>query len=671
MTDETERTEAEVIFQPSGRRGRFALGTDLLTAARALGVDLDSICGGRGLCGRCQVTVLEGAFDRGRLVSRATHLEPPGETERRYARRRGLAQGRRLGCQARLVADVAVEVPPESQVHRPLVRKPLDARVIPVEPVLRLHYVQVQPPQLDRPRGDRERLFDALAREWGLADLALDASLLPALQRALREQEGRVTVAVRDGREVVAIWPGFRERALGLAVDVGSTTLAAQLCDLTSGAVLAVEGAVNPQIRFGEDLMSRVSYAMSEAEGRERLTRAVRQALDGLAAALLERAGAPAEELLEWVCVGNPIMHHLLLGLDPAPLGTAPFTPAVSGAVETSGRALGLFHTAPAARVYLPPLVAGHVGADCAAALLAEAPREGVEPTLIVDVGTNAEIVLVHGERILACSSPTGPALEGAQISCGQRAAPGAIERVRIDPDTLEPRIRVIGCERWSDEEGFREESRELSIGGLCGSGIIEAVAEMYLAGIIDPEGRIDGRLAARSDRFVRDGRGFAYRLWRGERDVVITQADVRAVQLAKAALYAGARLLMERAGIARIGRIVLAGAFGSHIDPLYALLLGMIPDCPPQRVRSAGNAAGTGARIALLNRSARDELAALVARIEKVETAIEPGFQEHFVAALAVPHAHDPYPHLERALGRVLPRVRRGAERRRTRRRA
>jgi uncharacterized 2Fe-2S/4Fe-4S cluster protein (DUF4445 family) len=414
---------------------------------------------------------------------------------------------------------------------------------------------------------------------------------------------------------------------------------------------------MNPQIRFGEDLMSRVSYAMMNPGGEAEMTAAVRTGLDALLGELCAEAKAEPSDVLELVFVGNPIMHHLLLGIDPVELGSAPFALATDSALDLLATDLDLHAVNPGCRVYVLPCIAGHVGADCAGVVLSETPWLNEEITLLVDVGTNAEIVLGNKDKLLACSSPTGPAFEGAQIGNGQRAAPGAIERVRIDRETLEPRFRVIGCELWSDDPAFAEATRKTGVTGICGSGIIEALAELYLAGIITQDGVVDGAMAARSPRVRPTGRTFGYLLHAGEPEIVISQNDIRAIQLAKAALYAGARLLMDRLGVDSVGRVTLAGAFGSHIDPLYAMVLGMIPDCPLDKVGSAGNAAGTGARIALLNLKARAEIEAVVERIEKVETAIEPRFQEHFVAAMAIPHKTAAYPNLAAAITLPAPK--------------
>jgi uncharacterized 2Fe-2S/4Fe-4S cluster protein (DUF4445 family) len=408
--------------------------------------------------------------------------------------------------------------------------------------------------------------------------------------------------------------------------------------------------------------MSRVSYAMLHAEGAAEMTKAVRGAVDKLTATLANRVGVKRADILELAIVGNPIMHHLLLGLDPTPLGAAPFALATDRAVETDAVGLGL-HAHPGARVYVLPCIAGHVGADTAGVLLAEQPERVAadRPTLIVDVGTNAELVLASGGRLLAASSPTGPAFEGAQISSGQRAAPGAIERVRIDRRTLEPRFKVIGVDAWSDDADFEPALADAGTGvtGICGSGIVEVIAELFLAGLITADGTIDGSLSDRSPRIVADGRTFSYLLHEpkdGQR-VVVTQNDVRAIQLAKAALYAGARLLMDHAGVDAVAEVRLAGAFGSQIDPLHALILGLVPDCELSNVRAAGNAAGAGALIALLSGASRSEIEATVRRVEKVETAIEPRFQAHFVEAMAIPHRTAPTTNLAKVVELPAPR--------------
>ncbi|MBT8055370.1 MAG: DUF4445 domain-containing protein [Gammaproteobacteria bacterium] len=660
--------DAQVVFSPSGKRGRFAAGTTVLEAARDLGVDIDSICGGRGLCGRCRVEPVEGRFARDNIVSSLEHLGPLTDTERERLSKLPGPPSSRLACRASLSGDVCIDVPAASQVHQQVVRKDCEDHDIVLDPVVRLHFVDVLRPDIARPEGDLQRLLRALKDEWGLQGLVCEPGVVRELQSVLREGAWSVTVAVRNDKRIVGAWPGFRDRVYGAAVDVGSTTIAVHLCELTRGEVVASAGAMNPQIRFGEDLMSRVSYAMLNPGGAEELTKAVRCAIRELLDATVQQAGIEAGQLLETTLVGNPVMHHLLLGLDPVPLGSAPFALATDAAVDLPAAVLEL-GLAAGAHAHVLPCIAGYVGADTAAVLLAETPwrHEGV--SLIIDVGTNAEILLCSGDRVLAASSPTGPAFEGAQIGNGQRAAPGAIERVRIDTETLEPRFTVVGSERWSDEDGFEESLPRAGITGICGSGIIEAVATMYLSGIVRPDGIIDGALTERSGRVVPDGRTFAYVLHEGAPRITVSQADIRAIQLAKAALHAGARLLMNRMGVDTPDRIRLAGAFGSHIDVRYAMVLGLLPDCRLESVSSAANAAGTGARIALLNRSSRNGIERRAREIEKVETAIDPDFQQFFVEAMAIPHATDPYRRLRREMALPAASTRVLAKRHRKRR--
>jgi uncharacterized 2Fe-2S/4Fe-4S cluster protein (DUF4445 family) len=648
---------ALVIFTPSGKRGRFPLGTPVLTAARQLGVDLDSVCGGRGICSKCQVTPSFGDFPKHGVTVAEGALSDWNAVEERYKSKRGMIEGRRLGCQATVQGDVVIDVPPESQVHKQVIRKSASDRVIEMNPATRLYYVEVAEPDMHEPTGDFERLTAALAREWGIAEVTAPLSVLSRLQPALRKGNWSVTVALHKGNHdaqhrLLDVWPGFWEgRLYGLAVDVGSTTIAAHLTDLRNGFVAASAGVMNPQIRFGEDLMSRVSYAMMNPGGDREMTAAVREALGRLATELAAEAGIEPRQIVEAVFVCNPVMHHLLLGIDPVELGQAPFALATSSAMDLSLAEMGITGVNEAARAYVLPCIAGHVGADAAAVALSESPQTSEDLVLVVDVGTNAEILLGNRDRVLACSSPTGPAFEGAQISSGQRAAPGAIERVEIDPATKEPRFRVIGSDLWSDEPGFAEATATTGITGICGSGIIEAVAEMRTAGLLDPSGLIGGPDQTGTARIVPDGRTFSYTLHDGTAEggplILVTQGDIRAIQLAKSALYAGARLLMDEIGVDSVDRVVLAGAFGAHISPKHAMVLGMIPDAPLEKVTSAGNAAGTGARIALCDVTARDRIEADVAKIVKVETAIEPRFQEHFVAANAIPHATAPFPNL------------------------
>jgi len=648
--------EVSVLFMPSGLRGQVPLGTSVLQAAQRLGVDLGSICGGQGKCRKCQVLPQEGEFAKHGIISHADHLSPLTETELHHQSRKRLKGKRRLGCNARILGDLVVDVPEESQQHKQHIAKAVTAYDIQVQPALHLYTVTLPEPDMHAPISDKRRLQQALASEHELPIMDCDLSQLRLLQPALAKAGRQVTVAVYQFQQIIAVWPGVKKEVYGLAVDLGSTTIAAQLCNLNTGEIVATADTMNPQIRFGEDLMSRVSYVMMNEGGDIAMTEVVRDAFNQLARRAAKSAGIKVEDILDMTVVANPIMHHLFLGIDPTPLGTAPFTLTTDQAQVLRAADINIQLHAEA-RICTLPCIAGHIGADTAGVILSERPDLAEEYVLLVDVGTNAEIVLGNRNRLLAASSPTGPAFEGAQITSGQRAAPGAIERVRIDAETLEPRFRVIGCEAWSDAADFAEKSARIGVSGICGSGIIEVVAEMFLAGIIDQDGVIGPVSGRHSERIVQDGRTFAYVLQAGERSIRITQNDVRAIQLAKAALHAGTRLLIDRMGIEKVDRIGLAGAFGSHIDVKYAMVLGLIPDCNLDNVGSVGNAAGTGARIALLNFPSRLEIGEILPKVEKIETAIEPSFQEYFIEAMALPHKTDSYEELAKVVTLPAPK--------------
>ncbi|MGA9277458.1 ASKHA domain-containing protein [Ilumatobacter sp.] len=648
------------MFAPSGLTATVDEGTTVLDAARAVRVDLDSTCGGRGICGRCQVVPTTGSFPKWQIESAADSVSAWTSVEEEYTGRRPIADGQRLGCAALVCGDVVVEVPAASQVHRQVVRKSVDLGNLQIDPIVRLHYVELPTAEFGAELGGlQEQIIESLTRDFDVTPSAIDPRILPLLAPAAKRGGNAITVAVRNADTISAVYPGYVDRAVGIAVDVGSTTIAAHLVDLATGEILATNGIMNPQIRFGDDLMSRVSYVMMNPGGEVELTRAIRTALDTMIGELVDEAGLDRDAVVEMTIVGNPIMHHIVLGIDPTPLGQAPFTLATNAAVTT--RASDLALDARFCDVYLLPCIAGHVGADMAGAILAEGPHRHDELQLLVDVGTNAEIVFGNASHVLAASSPTGPAFEGAQISAGMRATAGAIERVRIDRTTYEPSVRVIGAEVWSDDPDFASQSSKLDISGICGSGIIEVIGEMFLAGLIDVDGTIRSDGPGKSDRIFADGRTFSYRLF-GEsanpaENINITQDDVRAIQLAKAALRAGIDLLCEHNGTTdpnAIGSVRLAGAFGAHIDPLYAKVLGLVPDVPVAQVASVGNAAGAGAVRALLSAQQRREIESTARRVDKIETATEPRFQELFVNAMGFPHTTMATPNL--ATETVLP---------------
>ncbi len=664
------------IFMPSGRRGRVEAGQSLLDAARRLGVEIESICGGRLTCGKCRVQLETGQFQKHGIVSETSHLSPSSEAERLLLEKLGDPDGR-MACSAQVQGDVLIIVPEESRAQKQVIRKSATERVIHINPAVRKVYVEVDEAELGEHRGDWGRLQVALAEQWNLENLGIDLLALRRLQMVLRQGKWAVTATLWQDQEVIDIRPGYAEGVYGLAVDIGSTTLAGYICDLRTGDLLATESMMNPQVTYGEDLMSRVSYAIMHDDGLPKMHQAIIDALNRLAAKAAKQAGLRARELHEAVFVGNTTMIHILLGISPLELGGAPFALANRDAMDVKARDLGLkLH--PGANVHVLPAEAGHVGGDNVAVLIAEAPYHQDEITLIVDIGTNGEILLGNRDWLYSASSPTGPAFEGAQVTYGMRAAPGAIERIRIDPLTKIARFRVIGEERWSDtwqigEDAPLEAQPNHLATGICGSGIIEAIAEMYLAGIIRPDGRFRSDVAP--DRVRWEGRKGEYILATAEQTstgeaIVVTQDDVRNIQLAKAALYAGAKLLMLRAEIIQVERILLAGAFGSYIDPKYAMILGLIPDCDLTKIQAVGNAAGDGARIALLNKDKRAEAQDIAYKVTYIETAVDAKFQDEFVAAMHLPHKLDSFPHLRGLLPQTEPESEAVSVRKRRRRR-
>lgn len=660
------KSSHRVIFQPMGVRAQVEDGTTLRTAARNAGVAIDSICGERATCGKCKVIIQSGAFTHDNLLSDISHLSPPDAGEQAYweRRRKGLqAQGEdpdafRLSCQARVHGDVVVRVPETSQAVQQVVRKAARPRAVTVRPMLRKLYLELDEPSLEQPLADWERVKRALLQADPLTrgphQLALDGERLTINLSALRQlsatlrQEWKITVTVRGSDEVVRVEAGYEEALLGLAVDVGTTTIAAHLCDLHSGAVLATESAMNPQVGYGEDIMSRMSYVGEEAGGLQTLQTAVLKTVDRLARRAARQVQARASDIMELVVVGNTTMHHLFLGLDTRALSQAPYVPTLHADLTLNAREVGLESVNPGAAIFLLPITASFVGGDAMAVLLAEAPHRQDEHWLIVDVGTNAELVFGNSRRLVCTSTPTGPAFEGAHVEYGIRATAGAIERVEIDPVTFAPRFKVIGSDMWSDDAG---NGTPPLARGICGSGIVDAVAELYRSGLIDSGGQF--RTDVTTPHLRQGENGLSYILAHAHqttigRDIPITQEDVRQIQLAKAPLYVAAHYLLHQFGLQRPDRILLAGGFGSHIDPLKAMLVGMIPDCPLDHVHAVGNSAGDGAWLALVNRERRQEARDLLQRIERIELPAQSGFQDQFMLALHFPHMVDPFSHLE-----------------------
>ena len=634
-----------IVFQPSGRRGEVPAGKTVLAAAQELGVGIEASCGGKGVCGKCRIIVEEGRFEKLGLVSGASHVSERGETEEKFFTEDELSRGYRLACLTQITGDLVVTVPEESRSVKQVILEKGKKRTFTINPAVKQYTIKLPAPTLEDARDDRRRLLDVLEEKEGLSGLTVDYPVLRTLPRTLRENDWLVTVSVWQGKEVIRVESGEAPHSLGIAIDIGTTTLAAFLCDLVTGELLSKASRMNPEIGYGEDVLARISYAMANEDGGEKLQRAMQDAVSELAAQMTGEIGRTPSEVDEMVLVYNTAMHHFTLGLDSRYVGRSPFAPAASDALDIKARDLGILIN-PSANIYSLPIEAGFVGADNVAVLLAEEPYNSESVKLIIDIGTNGEIDLGNKERLLSTSCATGPALEGAQIAFGMRAAPGAIERIEINPETYEPRYKVIGKDEWFPDISFTGAQ------GICGSGIIDVVAELYRAGIISKAGRINTKLD--TPRVRKDDKGKAeYVLaWAPEtavhKDIVITQGDIRAVQLAKGAIYVGAKYLMEKYGIDHVDEVILAGAFGSYINKKSAMALGMFPDCALEKVQAVGNAAGDGARIALLNVEKRKEAARVAREVEFIETAVEPDFQTRFMEALAIPHAKDEFPHLK-----------------------
>jgi uncharacterized 2Fe-2S/4Fe-4S cluster protein (DUF4445 family) len=635
----------QVIFQPSGRRGEILEGKTVLEAARSLGVEIESVCGGKKSCGKCLIRIETGTFERYGITSHPDHLSHLTDEEIKWIEEWQRAEGYRLACAAAVRGDLLIFVPDQSRMSQQVIRKEATQRVIALNPAVRLFPVTLTPPDLNRPLGDYEILTGALTEHFGLLPLPeIDLYALRELPTVLRQGNWRVTAAIRMESEILAVFPGDVEEAYGLALDVGSTTVAAYLCSLTDGRIIATESLMNPQITYGEDVIARITYVTDHPDdGLEKLRGAIIDGLNRLIRAVTASGGLTPADILEMTLVGNTAMHHLLIGIDPRPLGASPFTPAVQRPLDIKARDLGL-EAHRAANIHLLPIEAGFVGADNVGVLIAQEPHLSEEIVLIIDVGTNGEMVMGNRKKLLSASCATGPALEGAHIRFGMRAAPGAIERIRIDPATLEVSFKIIGQERW------RPEAPITAAKGICGSGIIDGVAELYRAGVIDTTGRFRTDLSTHRLR-LNGGHPEFVIAWKDETSleeaITIGQQDVRNVQLAKSALYAGAKLMMKRLGISRLDRVILAGAFGSYIDKTAAMRLGLFPDCDLTHVSSVGNAAGDGARIALLDRDKRREAETLARQVEYLELSSDPDFQEAFIDALTIPHASDPFPHM------------------------
>ncbi len=624
---------------PSGIQTTGEAGETVFDAALRSGVDIQSICGGKGLCKRCQIEVEPGEFAKFNVSVSQANIPKLSPTEKKARHDGELSDTRRLACRAKICGDLVIEVPSDSREREMSISKTSTKIDTELNPAVRLYMVKLPVPTLEDNPCDSDALIEALREEHGVI-VSADHRILIKLQGILAKSEREVISVVRDGTDLIDVWapaPADKARDIyGAAIDIGSTSVALYVFNLVTGASVFEKAAMNPQIRYGEDLMSRVSYIMMNKGSEAKLTGAIQTKIREMLADAVSTHEVDISQMLEVICVGNPIMHHLFIGANPVELGLAPFTLAVKDWLEIPASRLDL-GLSDAARVSLFPLIGGHVGADTSAAYLTQMQDMGDRSVLLVDIGTNAEIVLSHGGKIAAASSPTGPALEGAEISSGVRATLGAIERVRIDPVTKDARVKIIGHDEWlSDTDGS---TNDHAIAGICGSGIFEVMVELANAGLIDQGGLFKPEAAPH--RFTQDGNVWVYTMIeKGDQSIIIKQTDIRAVQLAKAALFAGAQLLAESLDCNAFDEVLLAGAFGTHLDPKYVSEIGIVPMAPAEKIRPIGNAAGMGAALALLNVNERARIIEGVKHIEKMETALEPKFQDYFVDAMKFPTA-------------------------------
>jgi uncharacterized 2Fe-2S/4Fe-4S cluster protein (DUF4445 family) len=672
--------KAMVIFQPSGRRGEVPKGTTLIEASRLLGVDIEALCGEKKVCGKCVVRIEQGHFEKYGIHSGLSNVSPWQEEEEKFITPDRREKGFRLGCVAKVLDDLLVFVPEESRAGKQVVSKAARDIHIKHDPAVKIYHVEVDPPTFEEPTGDLERICRGLEREYGLKDLTIDIFALRQLPDALRKGKWAVTVSVWNDREIIRIRPGKHGQAYGLAIDVGTTTVAAYFCDLTTMEVIDTVSMMNPQCKYGEDVMARITYHMTTPDGLQRMSDDIIEGVNELIDQAIANTFPPKKkkktqkgeegpteyvevpeegkvylrltrEDVEDITIGfNTAMHHIFLALNPEYVGMAPFPPVLHHSLDIKARDLGVNINA-SSYMFVLPIEAGFVGADNVGVLIAEEPYKNEENQLIIDIGTNGELVLGNRHKLISSSCATGPALEGAQIAFGMRAAPGAIERILIDPETKEVDYKVIGRDTWRKYS----EAKEMKAKGICGSGILDLLAELYRSGVVRKSGVFNKKALKEHPRFRinPDNKQPEFVLaWAEEssieKDIVVTQKDIRQIQLAKGALYAGCKLMVKRMGLEKVDTVKIAGAFGTHVDREKALIMGLFPDCEIGKIQGVGNAAGDGCRAALLNRSKRVEANWCSRNVEYIELTVESNFQQEFMEAMQLPHMTDAFPHLE-----------------------
>ncbi|MFH2110698.1 MAG: ASKHA domain-containing protein [Candidatus Bathyarchaeota archaeon] len=607
-----------IVFEPDGNTVRVQPGVSLSKAAVRAGNMMRFECGGNGKCGKCRMIVK----DQGPLTEITIH-------ERRHLSPSEIEAGYRLACQAHVNKDVVVYIPPESRVERRKLQVTGHETPITIDPYVDKFHVVLPKPTLDDSKPDLERLASILQEEHGVGALEIEQALLQQLPRVLREAEWDITVAVWEGDKIIAVEPGDTTGIMyGVAVDVGTSKMVVHLVDLLTGETHGVGSVENPQIMRGEDLLTRVSYTMTEVGGLAELqSQAVSGVNTALRAACREAAVDPSH-IYEATVVGNTVMHHFLLAIEPRYLSLSPFTPALKGPINVRARDLG-FQMNPHGVVIMMPLVAGFVGSDAVADVLSSGVYEGREASLLLDIGTNTEIFLGNDEGLICCSCASGPAFEGGHIRHGMKAVTGAIENVSLNPSTHRADFSTIG--------GGRPR-------GLCGSAMIDIVAELRRNGVIDSTGKF---VSGHDSPSLKMGEGKPVFVLVNEEDsatgqeIVVTQRDINEIQRAKAAIYSGCSILMRRRNLREgdISRILISGAFGRSLNPENARLLGLVPDLPAEKIRLLGNTAVTGAKMALLSKKAREQANVISDKVKYLELSSDPLFGSEFAMALFIPH--------------------------------
>ncbi|KPL83205.1 hypothetical protein SE15_08120 [Thermanaerothrix daxensis] len=616
----------EVVLLPENRSIGAQPGETLLEVLQREGLDLLAPCAGKGWCGKCVVAV---------EMADPNALSPVSSEEKVLLERRGYLEGWRLACHARVHGKVWVRVPETSQRRRWVKEKTLFSTEFLTEPTIQLLHVTL-PGRMSFAEMGLTDLLEFVKNAVGKGHLEWVPSAGKRLFSLWQDGITEVTLTLCDDHNVIHVQPGFHVHGYGVAIDVGTTTLAVYLCDLIEGRILTSGSELNPQVAYGADIISRIGFVQTHPEGLRDLQQTLVKVLNGMIAKLACRVGISVEDIVEAVLVGNSVMHHLALGLDPSGLGSLPFEPVLRHALDIPAHQIGL-SLAPAARLHVLPLKAGYVGADAVAAVLGSGIENIEGNALLVDMGTNGEIILKHGDRLICTSVPMGPVFEGAQITHGMRAEAGAVERVSFDPLRGRFVFSLIGQDRAMDKPNLKAK-------GLCGSAVIEIVAEALAAGLITPDGRIhEGQGAA---CIIRNStHQLALEIVPAEASstgspLVLTQSDVRAVQLAKGALASSLTLLFERVGIRGedLSAILLGGVFGTVLSPRHVMALGLLPSIRLDRIRGVGNVAGAGACMALLNRTLRCHAVDLVERMEYLLIPQDAGFQNHFINALRFP---------------------------------